>query len=169
MRLVVVRHAIAEDRDVFARTGQTDDRRPLTGRGRERMALGARGLATLVRSVDVLAASPYLRTMETAAILAEAWVGPTPVPVGALEPGGDYDQLGAWLRALGPDQRVAIVGHEPHLSGFVSRLIGARGSVIELKKGAACYLTLAPSAGAGSGVLRWSLHPKQLRRLADAE
>ena len=169
MRLLVVRHAIAEDRDSFAKTGEGDDQRPLTGRGRERMEVGARGLATLCRAVDVLAASPYLRTMQTAGVLSEVWGGPTPVAVSALEPGGDFDQLSAWLRALGPDQRVAIVGHEPYLSGFVSRLIGARGSVLEMRKGGACLLTLAPSAGAGSGVLRWALTPKQLRRLGKAD
>lgn len=169
MRLLVVRHGIAEDRESFAKTGLEDDRRPLTGRGRERMERGARGIATMVRSVDVLAASPFLRTMQTAEVLSEVWEGPSPVAVSALEPGGDFDQLSAWLRALGPDQRVAVVGHEPYLSGFVSRLIGARGSVLQMKKGGACLLTLAPSAGAGSGVLRWAMTPKQLRCLAPAD
>ena len=165
MKLLVVRHAIAEEREVFAKTGLTDDLRPLTQRGRERMELGARGLASIAGKLDILATSPFTRAAETAAILSAAYGGLKPVPVGALEPGGDYEQLASWLKALGDSTRVAIVGHEPHLSGFVSRLVGTRGSLLQLKKGAACLLTVAPSVGQGSGVLRWALTPSQLRRL----
>lgn len=169
MELLVVRHAIAEDREAFAKTGQEDDRRPLTTRGRERMETGARGLASLRKRVDVLASSPLTRAVETAEVLAEVWPGVAPVVVSALSPAGDYDQLTAWLRALGADQRIVIVGHEPHLSGFVTRLLGGRGSAVRLKKGAACLLSIAPSAGPGSGVLHWALTPRQLRRLAPTD
>ncbi len=169
MKLLVVRHAIAEEREVFAKTGLTDDLRPLTTRGRERMELGARGLVSIAGKLDIIATSPFTRAAETASILAAAFGDLNPVPLGALEPGGDYEQLASWLKALGADQRAAIVGHEPHLSGFVSRLVGSRGSLIQLKKGSACLLTVAPSVGVGSGVLRWALTPAQLRRLGKEE
>ena len=38
MHLLLIRHAIAEDRLEFARTGQSDYYRPLNERGRSRMS-----------------------------------------------------------------------------------------------------------------------------------
>ena len=58
MKLLLIRHAIAEDRFEFSRTGKSDYYRPLTERGRTRMARGAAGLRTLVPEIDVLATSP---------------------------------------------------------------------------------------------------------------
>jgi len=66
MQLLLIRHAIAEDRFEFARTGQSDYYRPLTERGRARMARGATGLRTLVPDIDVLATSPLTRAVQTA-------------------------------------------------------------------------------------------------------
>ena len=63
MDLLVIRHAIAEDREVFAGTGKDDSLRPLTDRGRERMQEGARGLVRLVDRLDVLATSPLTRAI----------------------------------------------------------------------------------------------------------
>jgi len=165
-RLLVVRHAIAEDREVFAQSGQGDHLRPLTAQGRERMERAARGLAWAVEPPGFLATSPFTRAAQTAAILGTAFGGTQPVELEALTPSGEYADLVGWIRGRGPEAFVAIVGHEPHLSGFVSTLLGARGgSVIELKKGAACLLEVAPSVSPGSAHLRWALAPRQLRRL----
>lgn len=165
IELLVVRHAIAEDREEFAATGQSDDLRPLTKRGRERMEKGARGLASLLEPPQVLATSPYTRAAETAVIVSQAFGGPEPVPLDALIPGGSFEQLAGWIRDRGPDARVAIVGHEPSLSAFVSHLLGLKGSALQLKKGAAVLLSVAPSVTAGSGVLMWSLAPSHLRKI----
>jgi phosphohistidine phosphatase len=167
IELLVVRHAIAEDREEFAATGQSDDLRPLTKRGRGRMEDAARGLASLTERPDVIATSPYTRAAETATIVAQAFGGADPVPVDLLTPDGSFEALASWLRDKvgGADAKVAIVGHEPHLSGFVSYLLGARGNVVDLKKGAACLLRVDPSVKPGSAVLVWALAPGQLRRL----
>lgn len=167
IELLVVRHAIAEDREEFAATGQSDDLRPLTKRGRGRMEDAARGLASLTERPDVIATSPYTRAAETAAIVAAAFGGPEPVSEKLLTGEGTDDVLASWLRdkAGGADAKVAIVGHEPQLSGFVSYLLGARGNVVDLKKGAACLLQVDPSVKQGSAVLVWALAPGQLRRL----
>lgn len=165
MELLVVRHAIAEDRAEFARTGKPDEQRPLTEKGRSKMQKAAQGLAWALERLDVIATSPWLRASQTADILAEAFGGPTPIPVGALAGTGEYDALSAWVRGFGPKTRVAIVGHEPHLSGYVSMLLGGRGSLLHLKKGAAVLLRVAPSAGAGSAVLLWAASPRHLRRM----
>ena len=53
MKLLVIRHAIAEDRDEFAYTGRPDAERPLTKQGRERMRRAAAGLAAEAPRIDV--------------------------------------------------------------------------------------------------------------------
>ena len=73
MDLLVIRHAIAMDRDEFAETGQPDSERPLTDFGRRRMRKNARGLRAIVDTPEVIGTSPYPRAAETAEIVADAW------------------------------------------------------------------------------------------------
>ena len=48
MKLLIVRHAIAEDRAEFARINDDDGLRPLTKDGRRRMKRGAAGQGVLL-------------------------------------------------------------------------------------------------------------------------
>lgn len=166
MELLVIRHAIAEERELFAATGGSEDLRPLTDRGRERMREGARGLARVVKRVTVLATSPYTRAEETAGIVAAAFGGPEPEALDLLRPEGDHRALSDWLRGLARNDTVAIVGHEPHLSGFVCYMLTGRdGAFIRLKKGAVCLLSLSEPVRPGGAVLQWALAPNHLRKL----
>jgi phosphohistidine phosphatase len=164
VRLLVVRHAIAEDRVAFAATGKEDDERPLTDEGRRRMEQGARGLKQLVPALDLVATSPLVRALQTAEILAAAYGGVAMEQVRALAAGGDPETVVEWLRGRRAGDTVAVVGHEPDCSILVSHLLtGADASFVQLKKGAACLLEFADRPAAGTGVLRWALAPKQLR------
>ena len=87
MRLLIVRHAIAEDRVAFAATGKDDDERPLTEEGRSRMEQGARGLRQLVPALDLVATSPLVRAVQTAEILAGAYEGVAIEQVGIPQTG----------------------------------------------------------------------------------
>ncbi|ABS24638.1 histidine phosphatase family protein [Anaeromyxobacter sp. Fw109-5] len=167
MELLVVRHAIAEDRDVFAATGRDDPERPLTAEGRRRFEKGARGLRELVESIDVLATSALARAKETGAILAAAYELRGASQLGELAPESDPAALVPWLRKHRARSRVAIVGHEPHLSRLVQYLLtGSAGrGFVALKKGGACLLSLGDTQLVGGAQLRWLLTPAQLRRL----
>jgi phosphohistidine phosphatase len=70
MKLLIIRHAVAEERDAWANTGKSDDERPLTTEGRGKMARNARGLREGVPSVDLVATSPLVRARQTAEIVA---------------------------------------------------------------------------------------------------
>ncbi len=169
MDLVVVRHAIAEDRDTFARTGRDDDERPLTEEGRDRMEQAARGLVRLVPGLDALCSSPLVRAVQTAEIVAGVYDGieiePAPVLSGGAPPG----DVVAWLQDKSAVDTLAIVGHEPDLSTLVSFLLaGTEGAFIEMKKGAVCLVECPGKPAAGEALLRWSLAPKQLRLLGGA-
>ncbi|MGQ0712097.1 MAG: SixA phosphatase family protein [Gemmatimonadaceae bacterium] len=164
MRLLVVRHAAAEDKNEFARTGQRDDLRPLTSDGRREMRQAAAGLREVVPALDVVATSPLVRAVQTAEIVGETY-NRTPIVVEALRPEAAYEHLARWASAHVERDVVAIVGHEPHLSGLVSWLLaGAKESFLDLKKGAACLLEIEGPPSVSSAVLLWAMAPKQLRR-----
>ena len=55
MKLLVVRHGAAMDQEEFARTGESDDLRPLTAEGMAEMKAVAIGLRAEVETLDVLA------------------------------------------------------------------------------------------------------------------
>jgi phosphohistidine phosphatase len=84
----------------------------------------------------------------------------------ALIPGAEPDALFAELSAYAADRAVAVVGHEPHLSGWVSWcLTGSLEPLIELRKGAACLLRFDDGLGRGRARLLWLVTPGILRRL----
>jgi phosphohistidine phosphatase len=167
MHLVIVRHAIAEDREEFAKTGQPDSERPLTKRGRAVMARVAKGLARQVKSIDVLAASPLVRAAQTAAIIAKEYDGMSVRTVPALEPDREPEALKTWLDAQRNVNVVAVVGHEPHLGMLITWLIsGLRDSHVTLDKGGACMLEIEGKAEARGATLTWSLPPDVLAALS---
>jgi phosphohistidine phosphatase len=169
MKLLVVRHAVAQEREEFAATGRPDDLRPLTDGGRRRMRRGARGLRRLVPHLDVLASSPLTRAMQTAEIVAEAYHGMEVTAVAELAPEAVPDALVPWLGGVPPTSTVAVVGHEPHLGFLLGWLLtGRHASFVELKKGGACLLEFEDPPAAGGATLLWCAPPKQLRALRRA-
>lgn len=174
MNLLVIRHAIAEDKEAFAASGRSDDQRPLTEAGRTKMRRGAEGLRVVSPRVAILASSPLVRARETAEIVLPVLKVPRIEIIDALRPERPFDDLVAWLRRRVPpneeedsDTTVAVVGHEPHLSGLVTWLMtSGKDSRIDLKKGGACLLRFERAPAAGEAMMRWLLTPAQLRDFA---
>jgi phosphohistidine phosphatase len=165
MHLLVIRHAIATDREEFARTGEPDESRPLTASGRKRMERIAVGLPRLVPELDLLASSPLTRARETAGIVARVYPAAVRETVPALRPDERIPAFLEWVRTR-TEEKVAVVGHEPHLSHLVSWLLAGRfASFLRLRKGAACLLDLGEVPSPGEAELIWLLQPRQLRHL----
>jgi phosphohistidine phosphatase len=164
MQLLVVRHAIAEEREKWA---SRDDRlRPLTDDGRKKMKEVAKGLRGLMPRLDILATSPLTRAQQTAEILAKIYESMDIVTVDALAPGQRPPALATWLRTQALHKTVAVVGHEPGLGAAVSWLAaGTERSFVELGKGGACLLELGERIDAGEAMVLWALRPSQLRAL----
>jgi phosphohistidine phosphatase len=171
MKLLVIRHGLAGERDEWAGTGKPDSQRPLTDEGRRKMKRGARGLLSIVPRIDVLAASPLVRAAQTAEIVAEEYGGGLRIEtVAELSPERRPDELLGWLRSQQPGSIAAIVGHEPHLGFLAGWLLTARNdSFIEFRKGGAVMLDFDDPPSGGNAVLAWGLTPKQLRTLGKAE
>ena len=170
MKLLIVRHAVAEDRETFAATGEDDSLRPLTKDGRKKMRAAAAGLAEVAPTIDLLATSPFVRARETADIVASAFRRPATHPVDALEPERGAAEFVEWMHGAADGlEVVAAVGHEPHLGRLVSWLTTARKQpYLELKKGGACLLELGPAPSPGAARLLWVLTAKQLRHLGES-
>jgi phosphohistidine phosphatase len=167
MKILVIRHAIAEEREHWSYTGRPDTERPLTQDGKRRMRRGVKGLTTLVPRIDLLASSPLVRAVETARIVARSYGEMEIQEVAELAPERASDDLLPWLRAHDPDATVAVVGHEPGLSFLVGWLLtGRHETFVELKKGAAVLLEFDDPPAPGGATLLWAATPGTLRRLA---
>jgi phosphohistidine phosphatase len=166
MKLLVIRHAIAEDREAYAASGQDDALRPLTEQGARKMKRGARGLRRLVPAIDTLVSSPFTRAFDTAEIVRREYELEGVERNRALEPTVAVADAVAALQSYNTDV-VAIFGHEPQLGRLVTYLIsGLDRSVVELKKGSACLMEFEGALSAGAGTLMWSIRPSVLRDLA---
>lgn len=166
MRLLIIRHAIAEDRDEFARTGKDDCLRPITDEGRKRMKQGARGLRAQVPEIDLLATSPLTRAAQTGAVIDSVYGGLREVEIEVLAPEASPVEFLSWLRQQ-TGENVAVVGHEPSISLIVSWLLtGTEKRLFSFRKGAACLVEFPGEIGAGTATLLWALTPAQLRELA---
>ncbi len=189
MRVYLIRHAIAFDRD---RKRWPDDReRPLTPEGMEKFRRAAAGLERLVGEVGCVLTSPLIRARQTASILQSVAGWPRAVEAPELAPGGAVEQALALIgdrAAADPElERLVLVGHEPHLTELLGASVtGSRARVrCELKKGgAACLLFPAGRSGrarlarrgetrteARTGwvnppQLEWLITPRALRALA---
>ena len=165
-QVLLIRHAIAEDRAVWAAGGEPDEHRPLTDRGRRRMEAAARGLRRLVPELGALISSPLTRARQTAELLAHAYGTPDVEESEALAPGAVPEALAERLIRCQADAPVAVVGHEPDLGLWVAwALTGTDDEVLRLKKGGACLLQFPARPAAGEGHLVWLLPPRPLRML----
>jgi phosphohistidine phosphatase len=162
MRLVIVRHAIAVPRGT---PDIPDEDRPLTPEGEKKFKKAAEGMARVLERPDEVLTSPWLRALRTAEIAAEAWGKIAPKKTPALA-GGSFEDVAAVLDGYPPTSTVAVVGHEPHLSELLARLLGTRDDErVEFKKGGVAVVEI-PGRLADGGNLRMYLPPKVLRALA---
>jgi phosphohistidine phosphatase len=165
MDLYLVRHAVAFDYDPAQ--WPDDSQRPLTPDGQKRFKRSARGLKTLVSSVDLVLSSPWVRAWQTAEILESEAGWPKPLACEALESGRAPAEV---LQALQPYTSygaIALVGHEPSLHELASYLLTAdtNHAQIEMKKGGVARLEVGEGRRPGAGRLQWLLPPKVLRAL----
>lgn len=165
MNLYILRHAIAVQR---GSAQYPNDDRPLTKEGIEKMKKAAACFPSLIDAIDIIYFSPLSRAKETARIAARSLNAEKKISVThALLPDADEEEIFSLLNEQKEEKSVMIVGHEPHLSITASSLLGVEQSVIELKKGALCLISIDGTVKKGSGQLRWLLQPKQLRAMGN--
>lgn len=178
MQLILIRHALAQDKKQFAKTGKNDALRPLTKEGRRVIAQVSKNLKKIIPRFDVLATSPWTRAKETAEILSRFYISPSVrnkktknhdakmTQTDELIPNKNFASFLKWVASLNTKNKskkdefvVACVGHEPHLSKLAGFLLtGQKKSFVEFKKSGVCVLKLEKSKP-GKAILQLLLPP----------
>jgi phosphohistidine phosphatase len=163
MDLLIVRHAIAYERD---RARWHDDAaRPLSPAGMRRARKAAAGLKELTSRPARLLSSPLVRAQQTAKILTAVAGWPEAEEVAELSPG---QPAIAVLELLAKERGkvVAVIGHQPGLGQLLGCLLGEGASLpIEMKKNAVACVAFEGRPRAGHAALKWLATPKMLRAL----
>ena len=163
MRLYIVRHADAEDRDAVKYPD--DELRPLIRKGKKKAQKAARWFKQRYGLPDRLLVSPAVRTLETARIFQHEFgaVSDSLVVVDALRPDGAQRQVMAELAKYTSDNQVLLFGHEPYLSSLISTLLsGAPDVSIHMKKCGICCLSIDSLVEGKCAMLEWLLDPAML-------
>ncbi|MEA3138886.1 MAG: phosphohistidine phosphatase [Gammaproteobacteria bacterium] len=164
MDLLIIRHAIALDRDRYR--WREDAARPLSPAGIRRARKAAEGLKKLTSRPQRLLTSPLVRAKQTAQILTDVAGWPAAEVVSELSPG---EPALAVIELLAKDHSklTAVVGHQPGLGHLLAAcMLGGGGSLrIELKKNAVACVSFNGKPRAGQAELKWLATPRMLRAL----
>jgi len=166
MHLLVVRHAIAEERQ----PDLDDASRELTHSGERKFRGIVDGLHELGWRLDRVLTSPWQRALRTAELL-EPICHAEAVATELLCQPPRLELLAQLAEATGPAKKrhaTAVVGHQPWLSALVAWLAFGdpkHGDAIDLKKGGIVWLR--GDSVPGGMHLRAMLTPGILRELAE--
>lgn len=167
MRLIILRHAIAQDRELALLKGVNDSDRELTHEGIKRMKQGARGIKLLFPDLDVIAYSPYIRARQTAELLKKYYPDAKLMEVNILTPGYSSIDYFEWLNTLASTENICIVGHNPELSDFLNDSVNNSLSLLDLKKAGMACVVFNSRIEKAAGQLDLFLAPKYLRLLGE--
>lgn len=169
MRVYLVRHGLAEGRDSFAETGQSDEFRPLTSEGEEILGRVIKGLSLMVPQACQILCSPYTRAKQTADALTKHY-SVNIRETNSVVPTGSPNDLIRDLQEFceGDCKDVFVVGHEPNLSRFVSWLVlGTPAEMVFFKQAGVCCLNFPQIIDRGLGNLEWFLGPDELVKIGE--
>lgn len=162
MLLLLIRHAQAAEQD---ETRYPDDSlRPLVPKGRKIQRRMSRQLRRRDLVPTRVFSSPWKRAWQTARIvIEEAGLPKTArLPCVALAGPPELAAIAAEIGEIGPEETIALVGHEPWMSELASLLLSGRsaGLSVDFPKSAIMGIeTAGLSAEAGAGTLRFFLVP----------
>jgi len=162
MELLIVRHAIAFERDHHR--WRDDGARPLSPAGMRRARKAAAGLKVFSKAPGRVLTSPLVRARQTAQILTDVAGWPQAEEAAELSPGAPALAV-LTLLAKNRVQLVAVVGHQPGLGALLTACLLEDGEAlpIEMKKNAVACVSFDGSLRAGRASLKWLATPRMLR------
>ena len=155
MEVLVVRHGLAED--------SSPGERALTEEGRVQFQKICRRLVdSLALSFDLLLHSPLLRAKQTADIFCDFFPVKNREESNRLKPAANVELLFETMGAASVSS-LALVGHQPFLSEFISVSLAEKGrSFVSLSRGGMAFLEFPRPPVPGSAVLKNLLSPSAL-------
>jgi phosphohistidine phosphatase len=166
MNLYLLRHAIAVERGTPG--AEDDSLRELTPKGASKMRRIARGMLALDLKFDLILSSPYLRTRQTADIVADVFDARQVLRfTDNLIPGAGGERVVAEInKQYRKRENILLVGHEPTLSSLISMLLsGDQTLSITMKKGGLCCLSIPVLSYGRCAMLEWIMYPSHLAQL----
>lgn len=162
MILTIWRHGEAEH-------APTDRERELTDQGFDDVGFGCRQFHAALDARDMpppqlILCSPWVRTVQTAKVVASAFTHASLREHEALRPDGTVKAVESALLALDDagtvSAHIVLVSHQPLVSRLAEHFLQARGLVPSLCPGSLVTLSLATPA-AGCGTLNfWAMPPE---------
>jgi phosphohistidine phosphatase len=153
MRLLLLRHGIAEERSL----DRPDEKRRLTREGIERMREEAKAFVRIGLKPDLVLTSPLRRCVETAEIVADTLgVADRLYEEARIAPGFRLGDLQKIVEQNPDAQQLMVVGHQPDLGIIAGQLIAS--PALDVKKGGLVRID-ADRIEPGWGVLVWMLAP----------
>jgi phosphohistidine phosphatase len=160
MIVTIWRHGLAED-------GVNDRLRNLTSTGRDDVGYGCRQFQHACRHKGLppfttILYSPWVRTTQTADIIASAFSTARSTADTALRPGSTLAAMDAVLSTLAADtavQHAVLVSHQPLVSQLVDHWLGDASRVPSIPPGGLVTLSFAVAAPACATLVFWSFPP----------
>lgn len=153
MKMLIVRHGEAEpNRD-------DDAARALTERGAAQVTALWKALHDKEVKITRLVASPFLRTQQTARLIAAFYPGVAVETSDVLLSESDPAAVFAWLQEQPQADGLALVSHMPLVAILTGMLTDCANARLAFVPGMVACLDLEVAAVAGAA-LRWSISPE---------
>lgn len=146
MQLFILRHGDAEAR------ASSDRERQLTKHGRNEVAAIVETAVVALQQVDKIIASPYVRTQQTAAIVAQALSKPIETSA-EITPDGNIPSVIKLIENAGVNS-LLLVSHQPLVGELVNKLTGKSNGYYSMGTAALAMIELDLVA-VGCGELVW--------------
>lgn len=159
MRLYFLRHGEAEDMS----SGVSDHERQLTAKGVERIQTAAQVMSSLHIKPTRIYASPRVRALQTAEIVAKALDRKVEVTE-AVNYSFNVTAVESLIAGQTENDEVMFVGHEPSLSKVIDQLTGGN---IAMKRGGLARVDAVFPTSPLRGQLIWLIAPKIFDALDD--
>ena len=157
MKVYLIRHGDAEQGSLTRR----DFDRELTPHGIEKMKKTVIGWKNYIKHFDLLVSSPFVRALQTARIIADAYdMNEKLIVDDRIACGCRTDDIINIANSVGAE-KIAFIGHEPDMSSHISNLIASNDINLEFKKGMIAKISFGGKARFSRGVLQYMI-PSEL-------
>jgi phosphohistidine phosphatase len=143
----------------MAKAEAEDPARPLADEGRAAVERVAARAAAAGTRIERCLHSGKLRAEQTAQVLADAVGGRADAREG-LAPNDPVAAVARWLRQLGDDQAIALVGHLPSLDRLASLLIADDENAQAIRFQMGGLVKLVPKQERAGFAVAWVLPPE---------
>ncbi len=142
MEIILVRHAVALDKDIAKAKKINDADRELTSAGKKKFKKHVLNYVSIFKKSDCIISSPYRRAEQTAKILADSIPFRKKIVFSSLlAPQGSAEKLKNYLKPKSY-RKLILVSHEPLQSLLIKSLTGIALDSVHLKKGSLVVLRL---------------------------